>query len=448
MIINGIILSLLNALLIGLSIQKFMGKAENKAIYIFNSLFLGLGMVSALFWLYIITSNGQYTKIYPLFEVLFGSVLWILSERKRKRLEKIPLENNTESFSYNDCIAIIVIILSAIYTSLYVVAFPYGKWDAYSMWNVKAGFLANGNEGVWLKIFDDVFAHAHRDYPLGLCCLVARGFVFAENSFWVPRLYCLFFSISCLALIYLYLRKIKNSFYGIIGLLLLDLNGNFVYQGSKQYADILLAVFVLLVFYELFCWSDSDRKKIPILAFVYLNGCLWTKNEGIPFAIFCLIYIITTMAKFTKKNVLLLGVALISVFILPVSVKVLCVDSNDIVGRVGERLGVLLDLKRYYIVCWAFADILKRHLWLLLWFVMIYFTKKKKWENYLKLLMIPFGGYAVYFFVYVLTPYNVVWHINTSLPRIFIHYAPALVFLIGAIASRLECFDKQAKNAK
>ena len=194
MIINGIILSILNALLIGITVYNYWDKNEDTIIRVCNGMYLGLVITSILFWLYTVIGNGQ-NGLYPAFELLLGMIIWCISCRHARKGKKDVCKENNKNSLIDDYIAVVIIILIAVLVLGRLKLYPWGNWDAVAMWNIKASFLANGNEGMWLRMFDNVFDSAHRDYPLALSCIVARGFVFSNSGFWlIPGVYSLFFT--------------------------------------------------------------------------------------------------------------------------------------------------------------------------------------------------------------------------------------------------------------
>ncbi len=77
---------------------------------------------------------------------------------------------------------------------------PFGDWDAWAIWNLRAGFIASGDD--WLKGFSSAILWSHPDYPLFLPLNVARGWVLlGQRSVYVPILLGLVFQLSLAGLL-------------------------------------------------------------------------------------------------------------------------------------------------------------------------------------------------------------------------------------------------------
>lgn len=443
MIINGIILSILNALLIGITVYNYWDKNEDTIIRVCNGMYLGLVITSILFWLYTVICNGQ-NGLYPAFELLLGMIIWCISCRHARKGKKDVCKENNKNSLIDDYIAVVIIILIAVLVLGRLKLYPWGNWDAVAMWNIKASFLANGNEGMWLRMFDNVFDSAHRDYPLALSCIVARGFVFSNSGFWlIPGVYSLFFTISCFILLYIYLKKAINSFYGLCGIALMSLTGNLALQGSKESADILLVIFALIAFYQLLKWGKRDGKDAPVLALIYLSSCLWIKNEGIPFFICGIVFILLNIQRITYKNIWGLVLPIIPALLASFSVKYISFASNDLMKSALTNIDNFLDIELYInILGYCFHNILPIAFWLIICPIVVYVVGRRKTPRIvLQLFGIPMFCYLIYGSAYIISPYDVLWHLEMSLPRVIIHYMPTLFFLTGIVIGYIN--DKQ-----
>src|SRR5262249_40595038 len=63
----------------------------------------------------------------------------------------------------------------------WVLSNPYGRWDAWAIWNLHAKFLA-APSAAWRGMFDAALGWSQPDYPLLLPSAVARGWTFAGSA--------------------------------------------------------------------------------------------------------------------------------------------------------------------------------------------------------------------------------------------------------------------------
>ena len=298
------------------------------------------------------------------------------------------------------------------------------------MWNLKAKYLCCGNEQ-WLDFLSQSFSYAHTDYPLFLPCILARTSSYiGEFKSTVSLLFSWIFSISNFILNYLYIKKLRDIKYAIFSICLLSLSPNLYIESGKQYSDLLLSLFFLISTYELILWNQNRNSKSPYVCIIFSSICLWTKNEGLPwFALYSLI-IIFFIYKKNKPKQLVAFIASLPAIISSVSVKYISFNSNNILLNITDRLYQLIDPIRYkYIIIYTW-DFLSNNLWLIIISISIVFNyKEKQYSDYALLLLLPLSMYFCYFIVYLLSPDNLSWHLDTSFPRIMTPLLPTLMFL-------------------
>lgn len=435
MIINGFILSVLTSYFIGRFIYRLFDSKETGIIAILIGWLMGIGATSLMFWLFTLGSNGQ-NSLYPFFEVFMVFALWLYYY---KYIRKKSSHNNLFNFTtieQNDYIAFILIFLVALMIVGYIKTFPSrGTWDSLMTWNLKAKFLANGNEGIWLRIFDNALEHSHRDYPLLWCCIIARGFLFAGcQSEIIPQLYCVFFLISCFILVYACLKKLKNSYYGIVGLLFMAFCTNIMQQNAKQYSDVILSIFIFVSIYEFAKWISDNENDTPVVCMIFSGLCVWIKNEGIPFWVVYSLLLLYKMRKRITWNIILCFIfAAIPSWFAREVIKCFCSSGNDLMGNVGVGLKNIFAIERYWTIFLYYCEIiLQRHIWVIgLPFALFSSYRDKNFSKANLLAIIPVCGLMVYACVYLITMQDLSQHLPNSFPRIFVHYVPSFAFLIS-----------------
>ena len=120
---------------------------------------------------------------------------------------------------------------------------------------------------------------------------------------------------------------------------------------------------------------------------------------------------------------------------LPVIISILLVRylancENDMVFRLSERLKQIFVIERYKLIIpyvWLF---IKQHFWIIVIPIfMVFKFIDKKYYSYKYLLFLILLMYLCYLGVYIITPHELKWHLDTSFFRIATHFLPSLAFL-------------------
>ena len=421
-------------------------KEKHNIISKFHSFFLGLGFTSITFWFYTIATNG-YNSNYHIIESCSVAVIYLYLRLKKEKCLYAQLPNESsqnvvsgeKKRSLINYLSVIVFSLIAVYSCFKCIKYPDGSWDALGMWNYKAKFLAHGNE-VWNSIFFktyDSYDYLHRDYPLFLPCTIARVYNYVgERDYIIPLFFSWFFTFISFVLPYFYLKKLKNKYYSLFAVCVLSFSPTIFFYGCMQYADMPLTLFILISLYEYIIWN-RENKNLPWIGMFFAALCFWVKNEGIPWFISYTLLVIYCLYKKEKKfkssikEFFKVVVALLPIFISVLFVRYFANSENDLVFGLSDRLKQIFEIERYKLMfpyVWEFF--IKQHFWIL--FIPIYLFAgfiDKKYSNYKYLLLIISLMYLIFIFVYLTTPHNLKWHLETSFTRIFSDYLHSLIFL-------------------
>jgi hypothetical protein len=331
---------------------------------------------------------------------------------------------------------------------------PFGDWDAWAIWNLRAGFIASGSE--WLKGFSQEIAWSHPDYPLLLPLNVARIWVILDDrSVLVPILLGLIFQLSLVGFLTTSVRIFRGNLQGIIA----GIMGLFVVFMSlsfKLYADIPIAFYILAANVLIF-FGDvrSKNKQIFIIFAGFLIGAsLWTKNEG--WAFLLSIILSKLLLDLVSRNDLsqsakwwgYLLIGLLPVLSVTVYFKVANAPPGDILTTLDlTTIKVnILSVSRYLTILrfaknqfMNYGNLIVPLLPLLIIYgiiVGISFPKIQTRGILFLTLRILFLG-IIYFFIYLLTPKDLNWHLNTSLERLVTHIMPSFLFLYFLVISTI-----------
>ncbi len=341
--------------------------------------------------------------------------------------------------------------LSALWFVLYSIWNPHGDWDAWAIWNMRARFLERGGDG-WQTAFDQNLAWSHPDYPLLVPASVARlwSYASAETTL-APIIVAGAFLFGTAGILYSSLRGMVSKSQAMLAVAVLLGSPHFVKAGAAQQADIPVAFFFLASAATL---QLHDRAKPPHARLMVLVGILsglaaWTKNEGLlltPALLFSRLLTVPRTAgwnTFARESVAFVCGALpvlavvfyFKAFIAPPSELLLA-------GKTAGALHKITDLSRYAVVVTSYAKeitFLGMSLPLLAYGLFAGKQQKQNEHRNITSLVLTFVCVALgHVAVYLITPYDIQWHINTSLNRLLLQLWPVVVFITFLVVNTPE----------
>ena len=324
--------------------------------------------------------------------------------------------------------------LSSIYLSLIIlvgtILFWYkssrwGGWDAWAIWNLHAKFLFY--EECWTNLLTNKISWTHPDYPIMLPSLIAvfwRGIGYIDPI--VPALISYFVFIGILCFIWNSFHNASFKSIALLSSMILAIDIRFVLQASSQYADTIVALFILITV-VLF----SKRQDKPLVFFLLLGFFssmpIWVKNEGNIFFIFTSILMVHQYKNEPPKIFAFL-IGTLPVVLLYSCFKIFFAPDNDIIGALNTNTyGKVMNLDRYIIVVKHLIDTLIHHfpvLLVLFFIVLVFYTK----ALFTRMSFIIFSTLFSYLFVYIITPHDINWHLSSSLNRLIHHLYPSCIY--------------------
>ncbi len=337
---------------------------------------------------------------------------------------KTETETGTDTSPNKTHLAIIAIGLFLIATKTLELVQKYGVWDAWAIWNLHANYLQNA--ATWQNMFQNTL-HAHPDYPL----LLPNTIAFLNNIFGkgnvIYTAFSFHFAITLLIPLLIYLQLHTRSFIlAILALWYFATDDTFIMQGAYQLADVLLGFFYLAACIAVD--SIKDDKKMAVVTAFLLGAAMWTKNEGILFT--CLFCAFHARTLFSKQNIkyVLSGIALPLLTLL--FFKIAYAPANDIVnGQDQSTLAKLTDVSRYKLVYDSFKDTVYQHFYFpacaaCLSILVALVRNKMPGMNILLVL----ACCLCYLLVYIITPIDLEWHLQTSIQRVLMQLMPVTVY--------------------
>ncbi len=300
-------------------------------------------------------------------------------------------------------IVVLVVLLCAAFQQ------PHGGWDAWAIWNTKAKFIASDS---WNQLFSPHLAWMHPDYPLLLPLIIAGMWtLLGTATHLIPLAIAVLFSWSLYLLV--------KHWVGLWPALLMISLPAFIRWSGSQYADIPLALFLLLGLWFLY----KQKFLFSGLAF---GLAIFTKNEGMMYFILILVTFLLVFRNFKPVASMLLGA---SPGIIPLFIIKHLAPTNEFLAHAPT-----LSMERFPLVLNGFAhEFLTWKEWGLFWFAVValfvLLPKKTSWSRFFSLFL---GLCCVAFFlIYLATPQDVTWHIATSFNRLLIQILPVIIVALG-----------------
>ncbi len=319
---------------------------------------------------------------------------------------------------------------------------PHGRWDAYAIWNLRARYLFGGGDQ-WRAGFDPALAWTHPDYPLLLPGSVARLWLYSgEATTLAPILVGGLFTVLTVGLLVAGVNALRGREAALWAGLMLVGTITFVQHGVYQYADVPLSSLILAAVVLLTAYLRRGEAGLLVLAGGMAGFAAWTKNEG-------LLFLLSSAAVLGVWSLrrgglgqagrelggFLLGAlpALLTVLLF----KLTLAPPNDLVsGQGAETAALLTDPARLLSIITAFIDgILGLGVGTPL--VLAIYSALVGGRHFRAEYRVPIailgGVLAGYVLVYLTTPHDLAWHLETSLERLLVHLWPAALFLFFLI---------------
>lgn len=442
------------------SFRPFRGNFQITFLFKFCfAVIFGLGISSCVFFVSRNLPGGTGRETFILTEIVIFLVLMTIWFLKRKKSEECLRQESKNFLSKKEFfldVPLKKILTIAVYAAIvFAVGIflsltwkdPWGGCDAQEIWNVCAKNMYENTGRLTREFFNNGSWH-HQDYPLLLPGIIAAGWEYTGRAIpAIPIFTAALYSFVTAGLLFSSLTILRDKTQGVLAMLVLLGTPLFIQHGSEQYADIPLGSYFLAVIVLLYSrnYLPGAARQLLFLAGIAMGFACWTKNEGLLFlaAIISVWFILSLMSKRMKTfsneiSFFLLG--LLPVFVIIMYFKVRLAPSNDVVSLAGSAaiLPRLMDFSRYIEISKSFIAEASRFgkglvspVYLLIAYFALSGTKIKQKDQFvfsvtsISLLFILMG----YFFIYVVTPHNLEWHLCTSLHRLFLQIYPSLLFV-------------------
>ncbi len=369
---------------------------------------------------------------------LLGVILLNLKTNKNIRTLLNPFRIHKLSFFSYSVICAFTLLIALYY---YVASVhPHGEWDAWAMWNMKMKFLLLSSAPL-----DDILTnlswHTHPDYPLLLPLINVWLNSFSHtHMLYVPFITCILLTVSCAMFMYTGLSLFIKKGYALLATLILGFHPYFAFSATQQYADILIALFVLI---SLICFYLLDKESNPaisILAGLNLGFLTFAKNEGIVFAaLLSVIFLIRLWQQRNKQKsnlpcyVLFLITLLIACLPTIIFKLFLAPPNSDILPNISQTGLQMINVNRLAVIFDYLGKEIIHKKWCYIWMLILImvitklFKFLKKETLWVTLFFLSY--FIIIIFIYLVsTQTRLNWWIPYSLPRIYFYLLPAILF--------------------
>lgn len=340
-------------------------------------------------------------------------------------------------------------------------ASPYGNWDAWSIWNLRAKLLAQPNDA-WRNAFSPFLNQlagggaTHGDYPLLLSAYVARCWSLTGSigDVTAPIAVAGLFALATVGLLIGGLAVLRGWTAAFTGGIVLLGTAEFLHNSAWQFSDVPLSFFFLALFVLLFLFDAAGGTgRVAVVAGLALGCAAWTKDEGIlftPLAIAAFVLYVF-LAQTSKRAPPLAQFA--SGAAVPLA-TVLCFKAF-LVPR-GASWGPLTFSVAVANIAkpWRYVRIL-RAMWqegtqlgsgfanpgvcLAVLAACLGVPRERARQPIVLLSLVTlaatFGGYCL---IYLTTPYDIDWQLGTSAGRLIMQLVPSAIFLVIAMCRTAE----------
>lgn len=443
-LISGTVIGQILLMLIGYTILNFLPKNNYFTPFQKFAFSYGLGTGFLSFSMFIFILLGVHARLSFIPILIIITILFIkyrVFKKLRTDLHKIILSFKNIKFNRIEFVCIIFIIVELIFIFLYWLIYPVHSWDATCIWDAKAKFLFFEGNLDFLSWY-----MPHPDYPL----LVPLNLTFYYSIYfqyhYFSKILFVFFFIFLILAIYSSLRFFKlNRTYSILISTLIASVSDIFLHATIAYADLALTFFYTISIILLFYYFKTKKIVFVIYSALFMGFMAWTKMEGLGllFVNFGLVLIYNTFMLFKreidfKKYITSIATIPIIAFMIYLPWFLTCIaydfSSNYIANfkQIYDIEQSFLDLKIIFNYM-SNLSFLFSIFWILFLLILILNIKSiTKQEIFFLFLLIIFH-FFLYIGIYIISPYNLEWHLKTSFNREILHITPICGFFIGIV---------------
>lgn len=336
-------------------------------------------------------------------------------------------------------IFVVSLIISGIVFVNHITSRPQGVFDAWSIWNRAARFIHRDPENWIATLSPDLPPSRHADYPLLIPLNVAWGWdVLGNETLRIPMVQSILFTFATIILMFSALtvtRSIGQA--SLASVILMGISG-IVVSGTNLIADVPVTYFMLASGILMYLFAQRNEFPLLVLSGFMAGLAGWTKNEGLLFIAISPFALIAASPTNIKRSFINYLAGLIIPLLVILYFKSLA-PTNDIMVDSGVSLfEKVTDPARYALILQSFAaEVFSRESLFLFFYALIMCNGSMRMHrngilSLAVLLVLQVLGYAG---IYLITPYDVEWHLFTSQYRLFMQVIPLALFLCFIVSA-------------
>ncbi len=381
----------------------------------------GIGISSCLFFVCRLAVPGApRLALFAEVAILIGLAYEIW--RKRHMVTTAP----AAQVPFTPLLALAIVLALAVATGAMADAWeanPQGNWDAWSIWNLRARFLA-ADGTLPQRAWSPALSWTHPEYPLLISAFVARCWTYSGSIADAgPIATSYVFFIALIAILTGGLAAWRSRTLGLLcGLALLG-SPHFLHEVPAQYADIPLACY----FAAAIMFALLDR---PLLAGLFSGLAAWTKDEGLLFlVVFLAATAILRRSQFWRTAAAAMPFAILAaIFKFALAPRLTTTFGGGAAdpARIGQVLAALAHESAAMSMGW-YHPLLP----LIALAIALRFEKTRR-QDLLFAGSIPIAMLVGYVGIELITSNDLSWQLQTSLSRLLVQIWPALLLFVFA----------------
>jgi hypothetical protein len=396
---------------------------------------LGLGISAMLTWSSFIFFDQLVTPYVIGINIALAGGLGYFAHRRNGLLNMIDIK----ALDLFDYIGLALIIALTIPTFIHATLFPYGGWDAWSCWNLKAKFLFAGADA-WRNMFDPLLWRSNISYPLLLPLINTWMWCFGSTvAPEVPMaISCLITALTAGILLFSLKETLQKPWAAFIAPVLIFTCLFNIKLASSQYSDLLVGVLFLAAIVLFSKFIKTKGHGYLILEAISLGLLSFTKTEGMLLAVITAALSAITLIMLAPKEQkqkdlnILLGACAIAFIPTAAFMIFMAPDSHTFINGLSswERPA---NWDRTQAIAFFFGHEMIDMKWNGFWLVCLTGlilggrnAFKKEWL-FIPVAIIAYLG-AISAFYYVNTFFEVAWWLSTTLNRVLFSLIPAMAY--------------------
>jgi hypothetical protein len=418
-------------LLAAVCFLEFSKSGASPLVNLIAALFSTLFIASSIYFVWLAT-NISATYFYIIAAICLIAVIYFRAAEYKEVLKRLSFAPSWTSIIFLIGLVIIMPKLSAHISN-------WGRWDAVAIWNLHAKFLFHTS--LWTSYLRADMEWTHPDYPLFLPASIAF-FWKTQGSIdsLIPFLLSLFFTLSIPIVLFSALPKhtFSQKIIAVSTPLLLLSNDTYLKWFLAQMADAPLSLAYLLAFVYLRIFEVSRNNGALFIAATLVSASVWIKNEGVVFLISFLLIVFIYQSRSDWRYLVRMTVVVTVTLFIPMYFKVFFAPTNDLVSAFNfqDLTMKFMDFSRYkLIIKHSFGALKSSDLYLLLLIPSVFVLTN--WKVRELLFSLSFKALLLcsvfYFFIYLFTPKELNWHLETSSVRLLLHIIPSFCFILFSI---------------